>query len=1161
MIGLPRSVRSAWGACFAVLALSAPARADVLHTVAVLAFQNPGQTQARWQPTAAYLDERFPGHRFRIVAQSYDQMDADFSGEHPDFVLTQPSHYVALAQRYRLNRLVTVEGLGEGRAARQFGGVILASAGRGDINTLSDLKDRKIATSDRRSLGAYQAQAYELDKEGLNHGDLRLLTFGTQDKALAALVNGEADAAFVRSGVLEDAVAKGQLERLSLKVINPRQAAGFPHALSTDLYPEWPLAVMPSVADDFAKAVAIALLSMPAHHPAAASARYRAWAPPADYEPVRQMLEVLRLPPYDRGPEISVQDIGSQYGPAILLAVSGLALLFAALAVRLRSVVVEKNSLLVGIEAENRLLSGGVVAVIVRRLEPGWPLAFFSDNVVTVLGRLRSALSSDEFRFADIVHPDDLPNVSAEMARHLESHQQKWLQRYRILDAAGKIRWVLDFTMVERDEHGVATGLRGYLLDDTERAVAESRLSLLASVFTHAREGIVITDRHGVILDVNPQFSAITGYARDEVVGQNPKILRSGHHHSDFYHELWQTIGRKGTWQGKIFNRRKSGEVYPEMLSITAVREREEAPSHFIGVFTDITDQEARERELAFVAHHDPLTGLPNRVLMNDRLRMAMAQARRNGGLLAICYLDLDGFKPVNDTLGHEAGDRLLVAISRRLVEELRDADTVARLGGDEFVLILSGLETQDDCRATLDRLLQRVADPVLLPEASATLSASIGVTFFPSDDEDPDILLRHADQAMYQAKQGGRNRYHVFDMALDKAAASRHESLNRIREALQKCEFLLYYQPRVNMSSGEVEGVEALVRWQHPERGLLPPGEFLPQLAGTDIELELGKWVIAEALRQAERWRRTGTRINVSVNVAGAQVLSDEFVPQLREALGQYPEMPSGTLELEVLESSALSDIGVVSAKLHECRDFGVSVALDDFGTGYSSLAYLRRLPADVLKVDQSFVREMLDNPDDLAIVEGIIGLAHAFRRRVVAEGVESEAHGVALLHLGSESAQGYGIARPMPADSVAAWVATWRPPPGWVAAATLRLDRLHLPLLLMEVEHRHWMDRLIHHLHADRMLQSECPPLDAEECRFGRWYRNEGMARYGGLTEFVALAALHEAVHLLAAELTGWTRAGRQQAALERIPELQECGERLQLGVQELIATVALS
>ena len=562
-----------------------------------------------------------------------------------------------------------------------------------------------------------------------------------------------------------------------------------------------------------------------------------------------------------------------------------------------------------------------------------------------------------------------------------------------------------------------------------EKSHADSRLQLAASVFSHAREGIIISDAAGIIVEVNATFTEITGYTREEAVGQSPpKLLKSGHQGREFYENRHRVLQEKGYWTGEVWNRRKSGEVFAEMLTISAVRDAAGELTNYVALFTDITPLKEHQRQLEHIAHFDALTGLPNRVLLADRMQQALTQSQRRGLPVAVLYLDLDGFKAVNDTHGHGVGDELLVALAHRMKGALRNGDTLARIGGDEFVAVLVDLESVGDAQPVLQRLLQAAADPVDMGSNSLQVSASIGVTVYPQDGVEADLLLRHADQAMYVAKQAGKNRYHLFDVAQDTAVKTQRESLQHVARGLQRNEFVLYYQPKVNMASGAVIGVEALIRWQHPERGLLAPAAFLPLIEDHPISETLGEWAIAAALGQMTQWRAQGLDVAVSVNIGARQLQLNDFAARLTQLLAQYPNVPRQRLELEILETSALQDITQVFQSILACQAMGVRFALDDFGTGYSSLTHLRHLPAEVIKIDQSFVRDMLEDQDDLAIVKGVIGLASAFHREVIAEGVETAEHGRLLLELGCEQAQGYGIARPMPAQELPDWVRSWQ-------------------------------------------------------------------------------------------------------------------------------------
>jgi len=553
----------------------------------------------------------------------------------------------------------------------------------------------------------------------------------------------------------------------------------------------------------------------------------------------------------------------------------------------------------------------------------------------------------------------------------------------------------------------------------------QEKLRLSSKIIENSKEAVFVTDAARNIIDVNHAFTKITGYSRDDVIGQNPCILNSGHQGTEVYAAIWHEIALNGQWSGELHNRRKDGECYPEGINIVAILDERAGVTHYVGIATDITLQKQRESRLEHIAHYDGLTGIPNRVLLADRMKQAIIQTRRDNKLLAVCYLDLDGFKPVNDTMGHQAGDLVLVEIAHRIGLTIRAGDTVARLGGDEFAILLIGLHHEEECAVSIARILETIGRPIVINEKMLFLSASIGVTIFPLDDEEPDTLLRHADHAMYAAKQSGKNCYHLYNTAHDSKVRLHHEVLKRIQLGLKQNEFELFYQPKLEMRTGKLVGAEALIRWRHPDRGLLLPMDFLPLIESDDLIVELGDWVIDTALAQLNTWLKARCAVQISVNVAGRQLQHEDFIAKLNTALERYPEVPSCFLELEILETSALEIVQSAQIIRDACSQLGVSFALDDFGTGYSSLTYLKTLPAKTLKIDQTFVRDMLENDGDRAIVQSIIALAHSFKRKTVAEGVETQDHFEALLSMGCGIGQGYGIARPMPVAEFMDWQA----------------------------------------------------------------------------------------------------------------------------------------
>jgi diguanylate cyclase (GGDEF)-like protein/PAS domain S-box-containing protein len=706
-----------------------------------------------------------------------------------------------------------------------------------------------------------------------------------------------------------------------------------------------------------------------------------------------------------------------------------------------------------------------------------------------------------------------------------------------------------------QDQEGTTTHFVGIINDITERKISDDYLKLVSRVFLHADESIFITDPQGSIIEVNPAFTRTTGYSREEVLGRNPRILQSGRHDQAFFAELWKNVLNQGHWSGEIWNRRKNGEIYPDKLTISVVRNDEGETLSYVCLSSDISILKAQQSELELMALHDTLTGLPNRALLNDRLNMALAEVRRSGGKMAVCFIDLDGFKPVNDTYGHETGDLLLIEAAQRMTTILRATDTVARLGGDEFILILSEIQSEKEFLGMLSRIMDAIARPYTIGEITVSISASIGVTLYPDDNVDADTLLRHADQAMYLAKEKGRNRFHFFDVVDDRNAHIRSEGRARVEAALERHELVLHYQPKVDLRTGQVVGLEALIRWQHPDEGLLAPADFLPLVENSDFETRLSEWVIAEALRQMKLWQWEGLDLAVSVNLPARHLHSDGFIPFIVDILSENTEIPRDRLELEVLETVALWDIPRVTQTMEECRRHGVMFSIDDFGTGYASLAYLRRLPVNTIKIDQSFTRDMLTDPDDLSIVEGVISLAEAFQKQVIAEGVESEDHGTILLYLGCQHAQGFGIAKPMAADLIPDWIKSYRPAPAWVQTHSKRLSRKDIVLAFAEVWHRRWVGDLVDVI---ENRAASTPPLEPVECRFGEWLHGPGKLTYGHLPEFVEMDHLHEAVHILGREMVKRHDLGQILEARAKVPGLIILRDRLIQALHSLISAI---
>jgi diguanylate cyclase (GGDEF)-like protein/PAS domain S-box-containing protein len=655
-----------------------------------------------------------------------------------------------------------------------------------------------------------------------------------------------------------------------------------------------------------------------------------------------------------------------------------------------------------------------------------------------MLGYAEDFAVRDLEQLRGLLHPEDEPAASAHLAAYLEGgggEQYSSEQRMRCAD--GSYKWILcRGSVTRRDETGHPMRMVGTHVDITERkqwgeeilqsrqALADER-GLFQTMLDNAPLGIWMVNPDGKVLFVNREFCKATGITEAQ-------FLAAAHYAELLPDQVAASCIRSDRACLEQEAPQVSMESLPfvdgrhHLLEVTKVRLHNHDGSlrGIVALAADATERVEHQRQLEHIAHYDTLTGVPNRALLVDRLAQALARAKRERGLMAVCYVDLDGFKQINDGYGHDAGDRVLVEVTRRIKDAVREDDTVARLGGDEFVVLLVGLEQAEECAGTLHRLLERISQPIAVHGAVLSISASIGVALYPADEEDADTLLRHADQAMYVAKQAGKNRYHLFDADSDQRARSHHEFLQQIRHGLAGGEFELFYQPKVAMETRRLTGAEALIRWNHPRRGRLLPADFLRMIEDTELEIELGDWVVATALGQLRQWQLEGFAIDLSINISAYHLQSKGFVQKLKEGAERLGATDClRRLQIEVLETAALEDIARIGSLIQACRELGVGFALDDFGTGYSSLTYLSKLDVDTLKIDQSFVRDMLEDKGDHAVVHGIIALARAFDMSIVAEGVESEAHYQALCRMDCETGQGFGIAYPMPAQELVRW------------------------------------------------------------------------------------------------------------------------------------------
>jgi len=548
-----------------------------------------------------------------------------------------------------------------------------------------------------------------------------------------------------------------------------------------------------------------------------------------------------------------------------------------------------------------------------------------------------------------------------------------------------------------------------------QRDHADERLRQAMAAFESAIEGIMVTDAQSRIIAVNQGFAEITGYTEDEALGQTPELLASGRHDARFFEAMREEIVQHGRWRGEVWNRRKSGEIYPQWVTVNVVRDAENRIVNEVTVFSDISESKRVQDRLYELVNRDPLTGLPNRRLLNELMEHALRQALRSRRLLALLFIDLDRFKAVNDTLGHLVGDKLLLEVSKRLAGAVRESDTVARLGGDEFLIMMGGLRSREEAALVAKKILLSLQSEFQVDGRELYIGASIGISVCPDDAVRADELLKMADIAMYHVKHNGKNSYCYYSSDLSHHAAERFTLDVELRRALERSQFALLYQPRVDLPSGRIIGAEALLRWHHPELGMVSPAKFIPLAEETGLIVQIGEWVLREAAQQLVRWMEQGLRVEtLSINVSGVQIQRSHFSDTVYGVLLET-ECEQGLLELEITESTVMHNTQHVSGVCEQIRQLGVRLAIDDFGTGYSSLSHLKRLPLDKLKVDQSFVRDLPHDEEDAAITCAIVALGHSLGLGVVAEGVETAAQEAFLREIGCDEAQGYYYSPPL--------------------------------------------------------------------------------------------------------------------------------------------------
>ncbi len=621
---------------------------------------------------------------------------------------------------------------------------------------------------------------------------------------------------------------------------------------------------------------------------------------------------------------------------------------------------------------------------------------------------------------------DDVQNYLYDVIRNKKTFDKE----YRIMRPNdGKLVWVQGLGKIEFDAMDQPVRMYGTIQDISSRKMLFEQLSLSQQVLLSLSEGIMVTDTQGTIQEVNPAQCHLTGYDYDELIGCNPRILSSGIHDSYFYQNLWFQLIKNGSWNGEITNKKKDGTIYIQRSHITAIKDSKDNIIFFVAISSDITVIKENQKQIEFLAYHDKLTSLPNRVSFSNMMRYKINTCNEKNELLGVGYIDIDNFKPINDNWGHHIGNLLLIQVSKNFQDALSENSMVARLGGDEFVILFTGFKTQDEIIEDVERVMKLVACTYYINDIVIELSVSIGVAIYPLDFvDDPDELLRHADQAMYLAKRNGKNCVKIFDSNSEKIFRQQQNEYHRIEQALHAREFCLYYQPKIDIHSNKTVGVEALIRWKHPEKGLLSPAQFLPIIETSELTLPIGEWILSEALQQKRIWQQKGIDISISINIFAKHLQHPDFFEKLIVIINNYPDIDLHNIEFEILETTAMENLKEITSRLNQCRQLGIKISLDDFGTGFSSLTYLRQLPVDLVKIDRSFIQNILSSQDDQILVQGVINIAKMLKRKVVAEGVETPEQLSLLASYDCDLVQGYGIAHPMAAAAIENWLIEWR-------------------------------------------------------------------------------------------------------------------------------------
>ena len=925
---------------FLLLSIFAGWMQDVLAVsnevaIGILAFRPVEMTRQQWQPTADYLNSQIPEKHFRIVPMNYKDLDLAVNRRDFDFIITNPEHYTTIREDLGISAIATLMPNIDGHPVTTFGGVVVARADRADINTLEDLRGKVVASPTDQSLGGYLMQRWELTKKGVAITELAKMSFTgmPHDNAVMQVLEGKADAGFVRTGVLEGLAREGKIRLDQFKILNQQPIQKYPQLLSTELYPEWPVAAEIDVPQKLVQQVTLALLNVHPEDQAAQIGKYYGFSPAGNYSSVESLMMRLKANP-ERAHEYTLRDISRIYAIQII--------------------------------AVSLLIIAGIF------------------STALYLAKINRKLKVSNFEREKLEEQLRTANATLEDKVRIRTHE---LQESEARTKSTMME--LQFQKLALDQHAIVS----------------------------------ITNIAGTITYANERFCQVSKYSREDLLGQNHRILDSGCHTKGFFKEMYQVIGSGKVWHGEICNRARDGNLYWLDMTVVPFKNEHGILSQYIAICTDISARIKSEQNIQKLAFYDPLTDLPNRRLLMDRLLHTLSANVRNNKYGAIIFIDLDNFKALNDTKGHGIGDILLIQVAMRLKNCVREEDTVARLGGDEFVILLENLssnkiEASLSAERVAEKILFEVNQPFLLNELEYYGTTSIGITLFSDNTLSIDDLIRNADSAMYQAKNAGRNSLRFYDPNTQKVMEERIELERALHGALQAGQLQLYYQIQVDENNTAI-GAEALLRWTHPKLGSVSPGIFIPVAEESGLIVPIGYWVLQTACKQLKNWEASDItqELVLAVNVSVRQFREPDFVAQVKSILDQSKINPA-CLKLEITESMVLDSIESTINMMQQLKLLGLKFSMDDFGTGYSSLSNIKRLPLDQLKIDQSFVREILHDDNDKAIVRTIIAMAHSMNLNVIAEGVETEEQKILLAKKGCRNYQGYLFGKPMPIE-----------------------------------------------------------------------------------------------------------------------------------------------